>query len=84
MERSSISRAVGGSTSRTIRTSLRQPEDISERLKTLIEGRDNNEIISFLEESGQSPYSHEHFKVYIEFKGEQWWSLIFQDILGNR
>ena len=63
MDRLSISRAVGGSGSRTIRTSLRQPGDISEHLKGLIEGRDDAEIISFLEESEQSSDSHEHFKV---------------------
>ena len=63
MDRLPVKRAVGGSSSRTIRTSLRQPGDISEHLKRLIEGRDNEEIISFLEESEQSSDSHEHFKV---------------------
>ena len=63
MDRLSIIRATGGSISRTIRTSLRQPGDISEHLKGLIKGRDDAKIITFLEESEESSASNEDFKV---------------------
>ena len=49
--------------SRTIRTSMREPEDIGQELKTLIDGRDNDEIINFLEI--QSSFQvQEQFKVF--------------------
>ena len=61
MSRLKIKRTLADS--RTIRTSMREPEDIGQELKTLIDGRDNDEIINFLEI--QSSFQvQEQFKVF--------------------
>ena len=46
----------GGPSSRIIRTSLRQSGEISDHLKKLIEGRDNDEIIDYLESQRSSNF----------------------------
>ena len=49
--------------SRTIRMSLRCAEDTGEELKKLIDGRDNDEIIKYLE--SQSSECMKYFKVIL-------------------
>ena len=49
--------------SRTIRMSLRQPGETGEELKKLIDGRDNDEIIRYLEP--QSSDGMKYFKVIL-------------------
>ena len=49
--------------SRTIRMSMRQPGETGEELKKLVDGRDNDEIIKYLE--SQSSESLEYFKVIL-------------------
>ena len=46
----------GGPSSRIIRTSLRQSGEISDQLKKLIDGRDNDDIISYLESQRSSNF----------------------------